>query len=153
MCCRLFLADSVKTVSNSARGSLPVGFVPTHSPYGVTSLDVSSSKVERALFLEQARALLVTGVPAASSPPALAVEGGTSRACSSLLYRSAMTQVSSAHIAMALPRVAINASMNSAAFLLEMSSAYSRAAENRFPLDASLQVAETTSKGLMGLIN
>ncbi len=64
-----------------------------------------------------------------------------------------MVQVSSTHIAMALPRAAINASTNLTAFSLEMASAYSGAAANRFPLDVSLQAAETKVKGLMGLIN
>ena len=64
-----------------------------------------------------------------------------------------MPQVSSTHIAMALPRAAIKASANLTASPMEMASAYSWAAANRFPLNASLQAAETTSKGLMGLIN
>ena len=73
----LSLADSIKMVLNLARSSLTVGFVPMPSPNGVMSLDVSSSEKERVPFLEQACATLVANEPAASSPLALAVEGGT----------------------------------------------------------------------------
>ncbi len=71
---------------------------------------------------------------------------------SSLVYRSVMVQVSSAHIAVASPRAAISASANSSAFPLEMASAYSGTVANHFPLDASFRAVETTSKGLLGLI-
>ena len=59
----------------------------------------------------------------------------------------------SAHIAVTLPRAAIKASANLTAFPLEMASAYSGAVANHFSLKASLRAAETTSKGLVGLIN
>ena len=103
--------------------------------------------------MEQASDMLVAGIPEASSPLTLAIEDGTLWLHSSLIYRCAMFQVSSVIIVVASPRAAISTSANSTSFPTEMALAYSGAATNHFPFNTSLPAVDTTSKGLLGLIN
>lgn len=61
-------------------------------------------------FLEYDEAVCITGEPAASSPPALAIEGGTLWEQSMQVYKLRRVQVSSMLNASALLKAAISAS-------------------------------------------